>query len=122
MFLNFSDAAVQVDGLAGWQDRLSEQLCGASLAVEPWGVVTVNRRWYLVGHDRLRGATRTLRRGKARPHQGRFPRGLLAVHLHDTPHVLLPLHEGPQDGQTTLIAQHRKLGRHQAQELIGYPP
>ncbi|MET0896827.1 MAG: YafY family protein [Mycobacterium sp.] len=29
--------------------------------VEPWGVVTVNRRWYLVGHDRLRDATRTFR-------------------------------------------------------------
>jgi proteasome accessory factor B len=29
--------------------------------VEPWGVVTVNRRWYLVGHDRDRDATRTFR-------------------------------------------------------------
>ncbi|MDF2823147.1 MAG: hypothetical protein K0R68_555 [Mycobacterium sp.] len=29
--------------------------------VEPWGVVTVNRRWYLVGHDRDRNATRTFR-------------------------------------------------------------
>ncbi|CAN5546192.1 YafY family protein [soil metagenome] len=29
--------------------------------VEPWGVITVNRRWYLVGHDRDRDATRTFR-------------------------------------------------------------
>ncbi|AQA06663.1 WYL domain-containing protein [Mycobacterium sp. MS1601] len=29
--------------------------------VEPWGVVTVNRRWYLVGYDRDRGAQRTFR-------------------------------------------------------------
>lgn len=29
--------------------------------VEPWGVVTERRRWYLVGHDRDRNATRTFR-------------------------------------------------------------
>src|SRR4029077_5982411 len=29
--------------------------------VEPWGVVTQNGRWYLVGHDRARDATRTFR-------------------------------------------------------------
>jgi proteasome accessory factor B len=29
--------------------------------VEPWGVVTHNGRWYLVGHDRDRNATRTFR-------------------------------------------------------------
>ncbi|MFH7191467.1 hypothetical protein ACHWGL_31700, partial [Klebsiella pneumoniae] len=39
VFLNFSDAAVSVDGLAGCQDRLSEQPCGAPLDVEPWGVI-----------------------------------------------------------------------------------
>jgi proteasome accessory factor B len=30
-------------------------------AVEPWGVVTEKGRWYLVGHDRDRDATRTFR-------------------------------------------------------------
>ncbi len=30
-------------------------------SVEPWGVVTEKGRWYLVGHDRDRGATRTFR-------------------------------------------------------------
>ena len=29
--------------------------------VEPWGVVTTKGRWYLVGHDRDRDATRTFR-------------------------------------------------------------
>ncbi|AVH23330.1 YafY family transcriptional regulator [Nocardia cyriacigeorgica] len=29
--------------------------------VEPWGVVTHHGRWYLVGHDRERNATRTFR-------------------------------------------------------------
>lgn len=29
--------------------------------VEPWGVVTSHGRWYLVGHDRDRGATRIFR-------------------------------------------------------------
>jgi proteasome accessory factor B len=29
--------------------------------VEPWGVVTEHGRWYLVGHDRDRGAPRTFR-------------------------------------------------------------
>jgi proteasome accessory factor B len=29
--------------------------------VEPWGVVTEKGRWYLVGHDRDRDATRTFR-------------------------------------------------------------
>ncbi|WP_264991217.1 WYL domain-containing protein, partial [Mycobacterium kiyosense] len=29
--------------------------------VEPWGVITEKGRWYLVGHDRDRNATRTFR-------------------------------------------------------------
>jgi proteasome accessory factor B len=29
--------------------------------VEPWGVVEVSGRWYVVGHDRDRGATRVFR-------------------------------------------------------------
>jgi proteasome accessory factor B len=32
-----------------------------SRTVEPWGVVTDRGRWYLVGHDRDRNATRTFR-------------------------------------------------------------
>lgn len=33
----------------------------AERTVEPWGVVTARGRWYLVGHDRDRNATRTFR-------------------------------------------------------------
>jgi proteasome accessory factor B len=33
----------------------------ATRTVEPWGVVTEKGRWYLVGHDRDRQATRTFR-------------------------------------------------------------
>src|SRR6266511_2114085 len=39
--------------------------------VEPWGVVTLRGRWYVVGHDRRRGATRCFRlsriAGEVRP-------------------------------------------------------
>lgn len=33
----------------------------ATRVVEPWGVVTVHGRWYVVGHDRDRDAVRTFR-------------------------------------------------------------
>lgn len=33
----------------------------AERTVEPWGVVTTKGRWYMVGHDRDRAATRTFR-------------------------------------------------------------
>lgn len=35
--------------------------------VEPWGVVTYRGRWYLVGHDRHRDATRTFRLSRMGP-------------------------------------------------------
>ncbi|OSC24297.1 WYL domain-containing protein [Mycobacterium vulneris] len=35
--------------------------------VEPWGVVTEKGRWYLVGHDRDRDATRTFRLSRIGP-------------------------------------------------------
>ncbi|HEX3545155.1 MAG TPA: YafY family protein [Mycobacterium sp.] len=35
--------------------------------VEPWGVVTQRGRWYLVGHDRDRNATRTFRLSRIGP-------------------------------------------------------
>lgn len=35
--------------------------------VEPWGVVTDRGRWYLVGHDRDRNATRTFRLSRIGP-------------------------------------------------------
>lgn len=35
--------------------------------VEPWGVLTAQGRWYLVGHDRDRGATRIFRLSRIGP-------------------------------------------------------
>ncbi len=49
----------------GYAVRFSYRGSSASSAVtrtlEPWGVVTHRRRWYVVGHDRDRGAVRTFR-------------------------------------------------------------
>ncbi|OBF61872.1 WYL domain-containing protein [Mycobacterium sp. 852002-51971_SCH5477799-a] len=39
----------------------------ATRTVEPWGVVTQKGRWYLVGHDRDRDATRTFRLSRIGP-------------------------------------------------------
>jgi proteasome accessory factor B len=39
----------------------------ATRTVEPWGVVTDRGRWYLVGHDRDRNATRTFRLSRIGP-------------------------------------------------------
>jgi proteasome accessory factor B len=39
----------------------------ATRTVEPWGVVTEKGRWYVVGHDRDRDATRTFRLSRIAP-------------------------------------------------------
>ena len=41
--------------------RTSGRAGTATREVEPWGVVSWKGRWYLVGHDRLRSATRVFR-------------------------------------------------------------
>lgn len=41
--------------------RTSGRSGTATREVEPWGVVSWKGRWYLVGHDRLRSATRVFR-------------------------------------------------------------
>lgn len=43
--------------------------------VEPWGVVTARGRWYLVGHDRDRGATRVFRLSRVVDVEAAGPRG-----------------------------------------------
>lgn len=50
-----SGQAVQFRHRASRSDPYTER------TVEPWGVVTFGGRWYLVGHDRTRDATRTFR-------------------------------------------------------------
>lgn len=44
-----------------FQHRPSRSEPYTTRTVEPWGVITEKGRWYLVGHDRDRGATRTFR-------------------------------------------------------------
>ena len=44
-----------------FQHRPSRSEPYTTRTVEPWGVVTDRGRWYLVGHDRVRNATRTFR-------------------------------------------------------------
>lgn len=44
--------------------RNSEAPLAAPRRVEPWGLVTRNGRWYLVGHDRDRAAPRVFRLGR----------------------------------------------------------
>ncbi len=87
-----ADRAIPVHGRAGLPGlRGSEDVLGALLAaindgrvvtfghrptrtedyttrtVEPWGVVTQNGRWYLIGHDRDRADTRTFRLSRIAP-------------------------------------------------------
>lgn len=50
-----SGQAVQFKHRASRSDPYTDR------TVEPWGVVTYRGRWYLVGHDRTREATRTFR-------------------------------------------------------------
>lgn len=50
-----------------FQHRPSRAEPYATRTVEPWGVVTEKGRWYLVGHDRDRDATRTFRLSRIGP-------------------------------------------------------
>jgi len=54
-------AAINAGRAVRFPHRASPTEPFTTRTVEPWGVVTVNRRWYLVGHDRDRDATRTFR-------------------------------------------------------------
>ena len=47
--------------------------------VEPWGVVTARGRWYLVGHDRDREATRTFRLSRMVEVKPIGPQGIVTV-------------------------------------------
>ena len=54
-------AAVNAGQAVQFPHRSSPSEPYTTRTVEPWGVVTQNGRWYLVGHDRDRDATRTFR-------------------------------------------------------------
>ncbi|GAB2696642.1 helix-turn-helix transcriptional regulator [Nocardia thraciensis] len=54
-------AAIDAGRAVRFEHRMSHSAPYLMRDVEPWGVVTHHGRWYLVGHDRDRDATRTFR-------------------------------------------------------------
>jgi proteasome accessory factor B len=54
-------AAIDAGQAVRFKHRSSRSEPYTDRTVEPWGVVTYRGRWYLVGHDRTRDATRTFR-------------------------------------------------------------
>lgn len=54
-------SAIDAGRAVRFRHRPSPAEAYAQRTVEPWGVVTSRGRWYLVGHDRDRGATRVFR-------------------------------------------------------------
>ena len=54
-------AAIDAGRVVTFGHRPSRTEPYATRTLEPWGVVTENGRWYLVGHDRDRDDTRTFR-------------------------------------------------------------
>ncbi len=54
-------AAIDAGQAVRFKHRASRSEPYTDREVEPWGVVTYSGRWYLVGHDRTRDATRTFR-------------------------------------------------------------
>jgi proteasome accessory factor B len=54
-------SAIDSGQVVQFQHRPSRAEPYTTRTVEPWGVVTEKGRWYLVGHDRDRDATRTFR-------------------------------------------------------------
>ncbi len=54
-------AAIDSGQAVRFKHRASRSEPYTERTVEPWGVVTFSGRWYLVGHDRTREATRTFR-------------------------------------------------------------
>lgn len=60
-------AAIDSGQAVRFQHRPSRSEPYNDRTVEPWGVVTYRGRWYLVGHDRDREATRTFRLSRISP-------------------------------------------------------
>ncbi|MGV9478251.1 helix-turn-helix transcriptional regulator [Gordonia aichiensis] len=54
-------AAIDAGQAITFTYRAGATSSGETRTLEPWGVVTHRGRWYVVGHDRGRGATRTFR-------------------------------------------------------------
>ncbi|BBZ04576.1 protein PafB [Mycolicibacterium chitae] len=54
-------SAINAGKVVEFDHRSSRTAPFTKRTVEPWGVITHHRRWYLVGHDRDRDDTRTFR-------------------------------------------------------------
>ena len=104
--------------------------------VEPWGVVTDKGRWYLVGHDRDRDATRTFRlsrigaevtrhrparRGAAarrrQPARDRRPGGRKTRPPERRPGCGSPTAAPPRCGAAPTVVGPRKLGGRDGEEI-----
>jgi proteasome accessory factor B len=59
--LGVLQAAIDAGQAVQFEHRPSPTGTYTLRTVEPWGVITEQRRWYLVGHDRDRNDTRTFR-------------------------------------------------------------
>ncbi|CAJ1504027.1 helix-turn-helix transcriptional regulator [[Mycobacterium] burgundiense] len=60
-------SAINAGQVVEFEHRSSRAAPFTKRTVEPWGVVTQNGRWYLVGHDRDRDDTRTFRLSRMGP-------------------------------------------------------
>jgi proteasome accessory factor B len=81
--------AVTARQVVSFEYRKSTDTTPERRELEPWGVVSWRGRWYAVGHDRLRGATRCFRlsriggqvRTVGRPGTVRHPEGVNLVEI-----------------------------------------
>lgn len=75
-------AAIDSRQSVQFKHRVSRSEPYTDRTVDPWGVVTYRGRWYFVGHDRTRDATRTFRLSRIDPEiTATGPKG--AVHRPD---------------------------------------
>jgi proteasome accessory factor B len=73
-------AAVQAGRVVTFTHRRGGESTTVQRTVEPWGVVSWRGRWYLVGHDRDRGAARSFRLSRiSEPVRAVGPAGAVVV-------------------------------------------
>jgi proteasome accessory factor B len=73
-------AAVQAGRVVTFTHRRGGESAAQQRTVEPWGVVSWRGRWYLVGHDRDRGAARSFRLSRiSEPVRAVGPAGAVVV-------------------------------------------
>jgi proteasome accessory factor B len=96
-------AAIDAGQAVQFKHRASRSQPYTDRTVEPWGVVTYSGRWYLVGHDRTRDATRTFRLSRIDSDvAGTGPKG--AVHRPDGVDLREIVHRAVADAPPTAQA------------------